>query len=108
MKHFLVKIACIAGAGAVAAFLWGDILAGVLIAPFGWLIGKAMEMKSRMPEEEKRLVPVRREEEDEEWRRWNEWNEEWWEEIREFDYRSAIPDYPESLGLEIGPDWASR
>ena len=108
MRYFLVKLACIAGAGIIAALIWGDMLAGVLIAPFGWLIGKAMEMKSRMPEEEKRLVPVRREEEDEEWRRrYEEWWDEWEEEMRE-SHRSVIPDYPESLGLEIGPDWASR
>ena len=47
MKWFLVKAGCIIGAGVIAAVLWGDILAGVLIAPFGWIVGKAIELYER-------------------------------------------------------------
>ena len=46
MKWFLVKTGCIIGAGVIAAVLWGDILAGVLIAPFGWIAGKTAQVWS--------------------------------------------------------------
>ncbi len=46
MRWFLVKALCITAAGAIAAILWGDILAGILIAPFGWIVGKTAQVWS--------------------------------------------------------------
>jgi len=63
MRWLLIKAGCIAGAGIIGALLWGDVLAGVLIAPFGWIVGKTAQVWS-----EARKVPVpmvqRRDEED--------------------------------------------
>jgi len=54
MKFRLIKLLCIVGAGIVGAVLVGDPLAAVLIAPFGWIAGKTIEVWS-----EARKVPVR-------------------------------------------------
>ena len=46
MKFKLIKLLCIVGAGILGALLVGDPLAGVLIAPFGWIAGKTVEVWS--------------------------------------------------------------
>ena len=44
MKWKLIKLLCIAGAGILGALLFGDAVAGVVVAPFGWIIGRAVEL----------------------------------------------------------------
>ncbi len=44
MRWFLLKIACIAAGYLVGAWVCHDPIGGVLIAPFGWIVGKAVEL----------------------------------------------------------------
>ena len=44
MKWTLVKLLCIVGTGVLGAVLFGDAVAGVVVAPFGWIVGKAVEL----------------------------------------------------------------
>ena len=44
MKWFLIKIACIAAGYLAGAWVCHDPIGGVLIAPFGWIVGKAVEL----------------------------------------------------------------
>ena len=50
MKWRLIKLLCIAGAGSLGALLFGDAVAGVVVAPFGWIIGRAVELGAEAKE----------------------------------------------------------
>ena len=50
MKWRLIKLLCIAGAGILGALLFGDAVAGVVVAPFGWIIGRAVELGAEAKE----------------------------------------------------------
>ena len=74
MKWRLIKLLCIAGAGIVGILMTGEFLAAVLTAPFGWILGRAMELNAevrRMEKEGTAYTTVVSGEMDEEW-------EEWW------------------------------
>ena len=70
MKWRLIKLLCIAGAGIVGILMTGEFLAAVLTAPFGWIVGRAMELNAevrRMEREGTVYTPAVSGEVDEEW-----------------------------------------
>ena len=50
MKWRLIKLLCIAGVGILGALLFGDAVAGIVVAPFGWIIGRAGELGAEAKE----------------------------------------------------------
>ena len=58
MRFKLIKLLCIIGAGILGAVLVGDPLAAVLTAPFGWIVGKTIEVWSQAGKVPVRTVPV--------------------------------------------------
>ena len=73
MKWRVVKLLCIAGAGVVGVLMTGEFFAAVLTAPFGWIVGRAMELNAevrRMEKEGTVYTPVVNGEVDEEWEEW--------------------------------------
>ena len=96
MKWRVVKLLCIAGAGIVGILMTGEFLAAVLTAPFGWILGRVIELNAEMRRVEREgtiYTPVVNGEMDEEWEEW------WWNEWKKWEYEKRhSPKYYYLLG----------
>jgi len=78
MRWWLIKLLCIAAGYLAGAWAFREPIAGILIAPFGWILGKAMELNAEVRRVEKEgtiYTPVVNGEIDEEWW-WNDYLKE--------------------------------